>query len=57
MSVHSDKIDNHVVYTNLENILNEIESIKGNNITPEETELLSRLTLVVKNFFNRYTEL
>ena len=50
MSVHSDKIDNHVVYTNLENVLNEIESIKEKSITPEATEVLARLTLVAKNF-------
>lgn len=42
MSVYSDKIDNHVVNTNLENIINEIESIKDKSIILETTEVLAR---------------
>lgn len=49
MSVHTDKIDNHAVHTNLENVLNEIDSIKQKSVTPEATEVLARLTFVAKN--------
>lgn len=57
MSIHSDKIDKHSVHTNLENVLNEIEGIKGKSVTPEAMEVIARLAFVAKKFFNGYGEL
>lgn len=51
MSVHSDKIEKHVVHTKLENVQNELERVKEiQDKTPEAIEVLARMALIVKNF-------
>lgn len=50
MSAHAERIDNHVVHTNLEITQRELDVIKKNNNTPEATEVLARIMLVVKNY-------
>lgn len=51
MSVHVDKVNNHSVHVSLENVENEIESLKKlQNRTPEAKETLARIVFIVRNF-------
>lgn len=51
MSVHADKVNNHSVHVSLENVQNEIESLKGlKGKTPEAIETLARINFIVHNF-------
>ena len=50
MSTYSDKVNNHAVHISLENVQNELKSIREKNLIPEAIEVIARITLVIKNF-------
>ena len=51
MSTHTDKIDNHAVYTSLKNVQDELTAVETmQDKPPVAVETLARIAMIVKNF-------
>lgn len=51
MSAHTDKVDNHMIHTNLKNVQDELAAVEAmQDKPPMAVETLARISMIVKNF-------